>query len=58
MTGPEVNKPLMAFDGNFSTVQIGSLLSPIKVHILCPQIPVNGMSVLRERVCIRVSKEA
>lgn len=38
--------------------EIGSLLSPIKVHILCPQIPVNGMSVLRECVCLRVSKKA
>lgn len=67
MTRPEANKPLMTFDGNFSTVhspqgpssgELGSLLSPIKVHILCPQIPVNGISVLREPVCVRVSKEA
>lgn len=38
--------------------EIRSPLSPIKVHTLCPQIPVNGMSVLRERVCVYVSKEA
>lgn len=65
MTGPEPNKTLMAFDSNFSTVhsprgpasgKIGCLLLPIKAHKLCPQILVNGISVLRECVCACVSE--
>ena len=61
---PEANKTLMAFDSNFSTAhsprgpasgEIGCLLLPINAHKLCPQILVNGISVLRECVCASVS---
>lgn len=59
-TGPELNKTLMAFDINFSRVhspqgpvsgKFGCLL-PIKAHKLCPQIPLNGISVLRACLCM------
>lgn len=60
MAGPEAIKALMAFDSNFfmspqpagpASSKIGCLLLPIKAHKLCPQITLNGISVLRECVC-------
>lgn len=63
--GPEAIKALMAFDSNFfmspqpagpASGEIGCLLLPIKAHRLCPQTPLNGISVLGECVCACVSK--
>lgn len=57
---PDAIKYLMDFDSNFfmspqlaksASGQIGCLLLPIKAHKLCPQIPLNGISVFRECVC-------
>lgn len=67
MAGPEAIKALMAFDSNFfmspqpagpASGEIGCLLLPIKAHKLCPQIPLNGISVLRECVCACVSERS
>lgn len=38
--------------------EIGCLLLPIKAHKLCPQIPLNGISVLGECVCACVSERS
>ncbi len=65
--GPEAIKALMAFDSNFfmspqpagpASGEIGCLLLPIKAHKLCPQIPLNGISVLRECVFACVSERS
>lgn len=63
--GPEAIKALMAFDSNFfmspqpegpASGEIGCLLLPIKAHKLCPQTPLNGISVLSQCVCACVSE--
>lgn len=62
LTGPEPIKALMAFDSNFfmspqpASGEIVCLPLPIKAHKLCPQIPLNGIAVLEERVCACVSE--
>lgn len=62
---PEAIKALMDFDSNFfmspqlmgqASGKFGCLLLSMKAHKLCPQVPLNSISVLRGFVCACVTE--